>query len=73
MGLFGPELRYARISTKRQRIASMIATRNFLLRLTQPKETPRMSRDIRGEARALLRHYPSEDVLRPVLEEGFEE
>jgi hypothetical protein len=73
MGLFGPELRYARISTKRQRIASMIATRNFLLRLTQPKETPRMSRDVRGEARALLRHYPSEEVLRPVLEQGFEE
>jgi len=33
-------------------------TRQFLLRLLDPKSTPRVPRCVRDEARARLRHYP---------------
>ena len=49
----------------------MVATRDFLLRLMNTKETPRIPREVRREARALLRHYPPADQLRPALEKGF--
>lgn len=73
MGIRSPEFRVARISTKRQRVAAMIATRDFLLRLTQPQETPRVPGEVRKEARSLLRHYPLSEALRPVLEQGLED
>ena len=51
----------------------MVATRDFLLRLIDTKETPRIPREVRREARALLRHYPPADQLRPALERVLDE
>jgi hypothetical protein len=48
-----------------------VATRDFLLRLTNHKETPRIPREVRREARALLRHYPVADELREILEQAY--
>lgn len=59
------------ISNPRQQATAVIATRDFLLRLTKPSETPRVPGDVRGEARALLRHYPLPERLRPILEDGL--
>ena len=63
----------SRISTRPQQIAAMVATRDFLLRLMNTKETPRIPREVRREARALLRHYPPADQLKPALERGFDD
>jgi hypothetical protein len=60
------------ISTPMQQVAAVVATRDFLLRLTQPSETHRVPGEVRKEARALLRHYPAADVLRPLLAKGLE-
>lgn len=65
--------RRAQISTPNQQISAVVAARDFLLRLTRPSETPRVPGDVRGEARALLRHYPDPATLRPVLERGLRE
>ena len=54
-----------------QQVAAVVATRDFLLRLIDTKETPRIPREVRREARALLRHYPIASELRPVLEKGL--
>lgn len=59
------------ISNPRQQVTAVIATRDFLLRLTKPDATPRVPGDVRGEARALLRHYPLPERLRPILEDGL--
>jgi hypothetical protein len=69
MGLRKP---FVPISRPAQQVAAVIATRDFLFRLTQPQLTPRVGIAVRGEARALLRHYPLPAVLRPVLTEGLE-
>lgn len=61
------------ISTPAQQVAAVVATRDFLLRLTQPSETHRVPGEVRKEARALLRHYPMADVLRPLLQNGLGE
>lgn len=62
-----------RISTPLQQVSSVVATRDFLLRLINPKVTPRIPREVRREARALLRHYPPADQLRPALEQILDE
>tara|TARA_B100001121_G_C18612701_1_gene585237 strand:- start:260 stop:475 length:216 start_codon:yes stop_codon:yes gene_type:complete len=59
------------ISNPQQQVAAVVATRDFLLRLINTKETPRIPREVRREARALLRHFPIADELRPVLEQGL--
>jgi hypothetical protein len=59
------------ISRPPQQIAAVLATRDFLYRLSSPQLTPRVSGAVRGEARALLRHYPLTEALRPVLEAGL--
>ncbi len=46
------------ISSPSQELNSIVATRDFLLRLTDTKESPRIPGEVRREARALLRHYP---------------
>ena len=46
-----------------ERTRSVINTREFLFRLINSKETPRVPRYIRENARALLRHYPSKSDL----------
>jgi len=42
-----------------ERTSSLIMTKEFLLRLQDPKQTPRVPRWIRGHAKALLKHYPT--------------
>jgi len=59
------------ISTPQQQISSVVATRDFLLRVADHRQTPRVPGDVRGEARALLRHYPLPGTLRPILEQGL--
>lgn len=56
------------ISSPERQISAVLASRDFLLRLTKPKETPRVPTEVRREALALLRHFPTTDRLRPVLE-----
>lgn len=55
------------ISTAQQQIDALLATRDFLVRMTNPRTMPRVCLDARGEARALLRHYPPRDQLEPLL------
>jgi len=43
-----------------ERYRSVIQTRRFLLDLTNPQHTPRVSKLIRETARAMLRHYPTD-------------
>lgn len=59
------------ISRPAQQVSAVLATRDFLYRLSSPQLTPRVSGAVRGEARALLRHYPLSEALRPVLEAGL--
>lgn len=61
------------ISSPMQQVAAVVAARDFLLRLSDPSETRRVPGEIRKEARALLRHFPVADKLRPVLQEGLGE
>lgn len=42
-----------------ERTRAILETRAFLERLLDPKETPRVPRTIRGQAKAMFRHYPS--------------
>ena len=42
-----------------ERYRSVNYTREFLLKLLNPKETPRVPKDIRQWARRLLKHYPT--------------
>lgn len=51
-----------------QEVSAVIEARAFLARVCDPRQTPRVSRAVRTEARALLRRYPSEGRLRPVLQ-----
>lgn len=41
-----------------ERTRAVQYTREFLLRLCNPKETPRVPREVRRQASRLLRHYP---------------
>lgn len=60
------------ISTAHQKVSAVVATRNYLLRLTSPQETPRIPREVRREARALLRHYPIDHELKEAIEQYYE-
>ena len=42
-----------------ERWCAVVNTEKFLLRLCDPKETPKVPKSIREEARSCLRHYPS--------------
>ena len=42
----------------RERYRSVIQTREFLVSLVTPSETPRVPSSVRQEARSLLKHYP---------------
>jgi hypothetical protein len=42
-----------------ERTNAVIFTESFLLRLLSPKETPRVPKAVRQEAKHLLRHYPT--------------
>lgn len=48
-----------------ERTRAVLRTRNFLLDLLDPKATPRVSREVRDQARRCLYHYPfSTDLAR---------
>lgn len=42
-----------------ERTSAVNRTREFLIDLMDPRETPRIPKTIRDQARSLLRHYPS--------------
>ena len=60
------------ISSPIQQVAAVVATRDFLLRLSDPHATRRVPGEVRKEARALLRHFPPADRLRPLLQEALQ-
>lgn len=41
-----------------ERTAAVLNTREFLLSLLDPKQTPRVPKKVRHQARQLLKHYP---------------
>lgn len=43
-----------------ERTNAVVWTHDFLVKLLDPKVTPRVPKSIRDEARRLLRHYPAE-------------
>lgn len=51
-----------------QEIAAVLQTRTLLQRLSDHQLTPRIPREIRSEARALLRWFPRAEQLRPALQ-----
>jgi hypothetical protein len=53
-----------------ERTRAVQNTRDFLLDLLDPKKTPRIPREIRRRASALLRHYPSRLDMEETVEEG---
>lgn len=61
------------ISSPQQQVSAVLASRDFLLRLTQGHATPRVPREVRREALALLRHFPPPERIRSVLEEGLKD
>lgn len=60
------------ISSPMQQVAAVVATRDFLLRLSDPHATKRVPGEVRKEARALLRHFPTAERLRPLLQEALQ-
>lgn len=54
--------------TKLQQQAAMLTVRDLLVRLSDPKQIRRIPRDVRREARTLLRQFPSTETLRRMLE-----
>lgn len=51
-----------------QEVAAVLQARVLLQRLADHHLTPRVPREVRAEARALLRWFPRPERLRPVLE-----
>ena len=43
-----------------ERSSAVKATRRFLMDLMDPKQTPRVPRKIRQQARSMLKHYPED-------------
>lgn len=58
-----------------ERTNAVVYTREFLLSLIDPKETPRIPKAIRKQALRLLRHYPSKHEMDIIAnrEDGDEE
>lgn len=42
-----------------ERTRSILQTKDFLERLLNPRETPRVPRAVRAQAKTLLRHFPT--------------
>lgn len=53
-----------------ERTRAVIYTEQFLVELLDPRKTPRVPRDIRQRAAALLRHYPSQYDMEITVQEG---
>lgn len=52
-----------------ERTNAVIQTEKFLLDLLDPKKTPRVPREVRVQARSLLKHYPHEHEMEKVAKE----
>lgn len=48
------------MTVPRERTNAVMWTAQFLLQLTDPKQTPRVPKDVRERAIHLLRHYPTQ-------------
>ena len=55
-----------------ERYRSLRDTLSFLMSLTNPLETPRVPGSVRRQARALLKHYPSQFYLDQLAEKSPE-
>ena len=53
-----------------ERKNAVIRTEDFLVRLLDPKQTPRVPADIRKEARGLLKHYPTSYYMEMAAEQA---
>jgi hypothetical protein len=53
-----------------ERTRAVNYTYEFLFDLLDSKKTPRVPRDVRQRARALLRHYPSKFDMEMTVREG---
>lgn len=53
-----------------ERTRAVVYTEQFLVDLMDPRKTPRVPRDIRRRAAALLRHYPSQYDMEITVQEG---
>lgn len=49
-----------------ERTLAVTNTRAFLLSLLDPKQTPRVPKAIRMQARSLLKHYPNDFYLMEI-------
>lgn len=61
--------RYTAMTLPDERYRSIIQTRKFLMELTSPLMTPKVSKVIRDRARSLLRHYPSDYILEAMAQD----
>lgn len=53
-----------------ERTRAVNYTYDFLFDLLDPKKTPRVPKEVRQRARALLRHYPSKFDMEITVQEG---
>ena len=53
-----------------ERKNAVIRTEDFLVRLLDPKQTPRIPSEIRKEARGLLKHYPTSYYMEKAAEQA---
>ena len=52
--------------------AMVVASRAFLQRLADPAESRHLSMELRVAARTMLRHYPSAEELKAIVEKGMD-
>lgn len=53
-----------------ERKNAVTRTEDFLVRLCDPKQTPRVPSEIRKEARGLLKHYPTSYYMELAAEQA---
>jgi len=53
-----------------ERFRAVMMTKEFLLKLLDPKATPRVPLDIRRQARSVLRHFPHQYEMERVAKKS---
>ena len=51
-----------------ERTNAVVNTEMFLMQLIDPKQTPRIPKEIRKRASSLLRHYPTKGCMEIIAE-----
>ena len=51
-----------------ERTNAVVNTEMFLMQLIDPKQTPRIPKEVRKQAASLLRHYPSKFYMQMIAE-----